>query len=176
MLVSLSSNWYLWSTTHTGCKKKQWFDKTTIEVTIWAICCSATLLVTQCKPFENLCFVHPIFLSLGFGYFGHFSCMIFLLVFFPSGPSCLAKCKQILRNIFVFSWLHCKKWPKTKNGMNETLIYISKPFFPTYVKIKILKVYIEPISNYRGSPTYTKITNTVSTNTFFGLCMCKWGN
>ena len=31
-------------------------------------------------------------------------------------------------------------------------------------------------SQYRGSPTYTKITNTVSTNTFFGLCTCKWGN
>ena len=29
---------------------------------------------------------------------------------------------------------------------------------------------------YRGSPTYTKITNTVFTNTFFGLCTCKWGN
>ena len=29
---------------------------------------------------------------------------------------------------------------------------------------------------YRGSPTYTKITNTFSTNTFFGLCTCKWGN
>ena len=29
---------------------------------------------------------------------------------------------------------------------------------------------------YRGSPTYTKITNMVSTNTFFGLCTCKWGN
>ena len=28
---------------------------------------------------------------------------------------------------------------------------------------------------YRGSPTYTKITNTVSTTTVFGLCMCKWG-
>ena len=31
-------------------------------------------------------------------------------------------------------------------------------------------------SNYRGSPTYTKITNTISTNTVFGLCTCKWGN
>ena len=29
---------------------------------------------------------------------------------------------------------------------------------------------------YRGSPTYTKITNTVSTTTVFGLCTCKWGN
>ena len=28
---------------------------------------------------------------------------------------------------------------------------------------------------YRGSPTYTKITNTVSTTTVFGLCTCKWG-
>ena len=30
-------------------------------------------------------------------------------------------------------------------------------------------------TTYRGSPTYTKITNTVSTNTVFGLCTCKWG-
>ena len=28
---------------------------------------------------------------------------------------------------------------------------------------------------YRGSPTYTKITNTVSITTVFGLCTCKWG-
>ena len=28
---------------------------------------------------------------------------------------------------------------------------------------------------YRGSPTNKKITNTVSTTTVFGLCMCKWG-
>ena len=28
---------------------------------------------------------------------------------------------------------------------------------------------------YRGSPTYTKITNTVSSTTIFGLCTCKWG-
>ena len=43
------------------------------------------------------CFVHPIFSSFGFWYFGHFSCVIFFPVFF-----CLAKCKQRLRNIFVF--------------------------------------------------------------------------
>ena len=29
---------------------------------------------------------------------------------------------------------------------------------------------------YRGSPTYTKITNSVSTSAIFGLCTCKWGN
>ena len=34
--------------------------------------------------------------------FGHFSCVI-LFPFFPSCPSCLAKCKQRLRNIFVTS-------------------------------------------------------------------------
>ena len=48
-----------------------------------------------------LCFVHPIFLSFGFWYFGHFSCVIFFQAFFPSCPSCLAKCKQRSRNIFV---------------------------------------------------------------------------
>ena len=30
--------------------------------------------------------------------------------------------------------------------------------------------------SYRGSPTYMKITNTISTTTVFGICMCKWGN
>ena len=29
---------------------------------------------------------------------------------------------------------------------------------------------------YRGSPTYTKITNAVSHFCSFSLCMCKWGN
>ena len=29
---------------------------------------------------------------------------------------------------------------------------------------------------FRGSPIYTKITNTVSTTTILGLCKCKWGN
>ena len=50
----------------------------------------------------SLCFIHPIFPFFGFWYFGHFSCMIFS-PFFPSRPSCLAKCKKILCNIFVFS-------------------------------------------------------------------------
>jgi len=48
----------------------------------------------------------------------------FLSGFFPSCPSCLAKCKQRLRNIFEFSLLVAKsdQKPKTKNGMNETNI------------------------------------------------------
>ena len=48
----------------------------------------------------NICFVHPIFLSFGFWYFGHFSCVIFF-PFFPSCPLCVAKCRQRLRNIFI---------------------------------------------------------------------------
>merc|ERR1719362_932144 len=48
----------------------------------------------------------------------------FLSVFFPSCPSCLAKCKQKLRNIFVTSLPKVTKKPKTKNGTNETLITI----------------------------------------------------
>ena len=49
------------------------------------------------------CFVHPIFSSCEFWYFGNFSCVIFFQFFFPFCPSCLAKCKQRLHNIFVFS-------------------------------------------------------------------------
>ena len=30
-------------------------------------------------------------------------------------------------------------------------------------------------NGYRGSPTYTKITNMVSTTMVFDLCTCKWG-
>ena len=28
---------------------------------------------------------------------------------------------------------------------------------------------------YRGSPTYAKITNAVPTTAVLGLCTCKWG-
>ena len=28
---------------------------------------------------------------------------------------------------------------------------------------------------YKGSPTYMKTTNTVSTTMVFGICTCKWG-
>ena len=44
----------------------------------------------------------------------------------------------------------------------------------TCLKIMI-KVSAEYLTKYRGFPTYTKLTNTVSTTTVFGLCTCKWG-
>ena len=65
------------------------------------------------------CFVHPIFSFFGFWYFGHFSCVIFFPVFFPFCPSCLAKCKQRLRNIFVTSSPKVtknKKWDERNNS------------------------------------------------------------
>ena len=31
------------------------------------------------------------------------------------------------------------------------------------------------VALFRGSPTYTKISNMVSTTMVFGLCTCKWG-
>ena len=62
---------------------------------------------------KYLCFDHPIFLYFGFWYIGHFSCVIFFPVFWSS-PSCLAKCKQRLSNIFVFLIFRRQKWPKNK--------------------------------------------------------------
>ena len=58
-----------------------------------------------------------IFSSFGFWYFGHFSCEIF----FPSSPSCLAKCKQRLRNIFcIFLTLFPKVTKNQKREMEWT--------------------------------------------------------
>ena len=71
--------------------------------------------------FLDFCFAHPIFLSVGFWYFGHFSSVI-LFPFFPSCPSCLVKCKQRLYNIFVTSSPKVTKNQNTKFGMNETKV------------------------------------------------------
>ena len=62
-----------------------------------------------------ICFVHPIFSSFGFWYFGHISWLVIFFLFFLSCPSCLAKCKQRLCNIFVTSLPKVtknKKWDK----------------------------------------------------------------
>ena len=73
--------------------------------TVISICLTMKMKM-QGKYFQfriSICtkyFVHPIFLSFGFWYFGHFSCMIFFPIFL-SCPSCLAKCKQRLHIIFV---------------------------------------------------------------------------
>ena len=87
-------------------------------VSIAVFCCNYRFSKNQdlSNIFRQMISVHPIFLSFGFLYFGHFSCVI-LFPFFLSCPSCLAKCKQILRNIFI------TLSPKvTKNGMNKIFI------------------------------------------------------
>ena len=46
-----------------------------------------------------------------------------------------------------------------------------KPQDQNYFDPMLAAVRIE----YRGFPTYTKITKKVSTTTVFGLSVCKWG-
>ena len=64
------------------------------------------LVLLEFKINSYVLFMHTKFLSFGFWYFSHFSCVI-LFPFFPSCPSCLEKCKQKLRNthfcIFITS-------------------------------------------------------------------------
>ena len=61
---------------------------------------------------DHFCFVHPIFSSFGFWYFGHFSCVIFF-PFFSVSP--ILPCK-IFHKFFTKS----DQKLKTKNEMNET--------------------------------------------------------
>jgi hypothetical protein len=69
-------------------------------------------------------FVYHIFLSIGFWYFGHFSCVIFVLVFFSLAHLALQNVKKdyiiflYFRNFIAKS----EQKPKTKNVMNKTII------------------------------------------------------
>ena len=54
--------------------------------------------------------------------------MIFI-PFFLSCPSCLAKCKQRLRNIFVFSQLVAKVTENQKRKIGWTMVWIKFPVF-----------------------------------------------
>ena len=58
--------------------------------------------------------LHTTFSSFGFSLFW----LRDFLSFFPSCPSCLAKCKHRILNIFISK---SDQKPKTKKGMNETL-------------------------------------------------------
>ena len=72
------------------------------------------------------CFVHPIFSSFVFWYFDHFSCVIF----FPFFPRLAHLALQkVNKNYVIFSYFHnfiakSDQKPKTKNGMNETFVYM----------------------------------------------------
>ena len=74
------------------------------------------------------CFVHPIFSYFGFWYFGHFSCVIFFPVFFRLAHLAL---QNVNKDYVIFSnsrnfVAKSDQKPKTKNGMNETLIETEK--------------------------------------------------
>ena len=67
----------------------------------------------------DICFVHPIFSSFGFSYFGHFS--YFLSVFFHLA---LLALQNVNKDYIIFSYFRnfvakSDQKPKTKNGMNE---------------------------------------------------------
>ena len=82
----------------------------------------------------------------------------------------------------IFFWNFCKsksfdlddfKWSenKVKTSANNKYWYVYKVHI---VHSEFLLARWN--ETYRGSPTYTNVTNTVSTTMIFGLCMCKWGN
>ena len=75
-----------------------------------------------------LCFIHPIFPSFDFWYFGRFSCTIFFLVFFRLTHLAL---QTVNKDYVIFLYFRnftakSDQEPKMKNGMNETFIYESK--------------------------------------------------
>ena len=75
---------------------------------------------------------------------------------------------KLLKNFILHQVL---VYRKIKGKVNSNSRIGNKTSVWTYnVIIKLVHVLL-----YRGSPTYTKITNTVSTTSVFGLCTCKWG-
>ena len=73
---------------------------------------------------DNLCFVYPIFSSFDFWYFGHFSHVIFFLVFFRLAHLAL---QNVNKDYGIFSYFRnfvgkSDQKPKTKNGMNKTFM------------------------------------------------------
>ena len=81
-------------------------------------CCSRENL-----EFVDLCFVHPIFLSFCFWYFGHFSWVTFFFSILP-----ILSCKMYTKitlyfRIFITSSPRLTKNQKSKNGMNKILGY-----------------------------------------------------
>ena len=68
--------------------------------------------------FVDNCFIHPIFLSFGFWYFGHFSCMIIFLFFSRLAHLAL---QNVNKDYVIFSYFRnfiakSDQKPKTKMG------------------------------------------------------------
>ena len=80
-------------------------------------------MITCLAKTNILCFVHLIFSSFGFWYFGHFSCMIFFLGFFRLAHLTfqVVNKDQVIFLYFHNSVANSDQTPKTKNGMNKSL-------------------------------------------------------
>ena len=70
-----------------------------------------------------------------------------------------------------FAWLPEISWKIQRSNYQSHLACSNDPT----TNSKSLNPEFSQNFNYRGSPTYTKITNMVSTTTVLGLCTCKWG-
>ena len=70
-----------------------------------------------------------------------------------------------------FAWLPEISWKIQRSNYQSHLACSHDPT----TNSKSLNPEFSQNFNYRGSPTYTKITNMVSTTMVFGLCMCMWG-
>ena len=68
----------------------------------------------------DMCFIHPIFSSYGFWYFGHFSCVIFILGF-PRLALQNANKDYVTFSYFCNFITKCDQKQKMKNGMNQTI-------------------------------------------------------
>ena len=87
-----------------------------------------------------LCFVHPIFSYFGLWYFVHFSYVIFFRFF---SVLTILPCKMYTKNtqyfcIFITFLPKVTKKPKTKNGMNKTIISWLGQNIPTFQISKII--------------------------------------
>ena len=57
---------------------------------------------------------------------------------------------------------------------NTLVIFVLMHLYLNRFVVLVIFVLTKKIATYRGSPTYTKITNTVPTTMVLGLCTCKW--
>ena len=113
--------------------------------------------------FSELLFIHPIFSSFGFGYFGHFSCMIFFPFFFHLAHLAL---ENVNKDYVIFSYFHnfvakSDQKPKTKNGMNETQMRFIQNKMKNKCEFKLaLNVHVLHHLSSSGSVPYNYTTTT----------------
>ena len=125
------------------------------------------------------CFVHPIFSSFGFWYFGHFSCVIFFLVFFRLAHLAL---QNVNKDYVVFSYFRnfvAKSDQKPKMGWTKhALQTLCKKYELLQTKIKYHELRARSITSpcVAGIQpnSMAKYSNTRNLNIFGGFNALKW--